>query len=79
LFYSWQKKKRIIEDHFTPDDEIIKQLNSINKNYYTKDLQDFFKKIEHSNFLEIFFMTHELIFSKVFLNTILNCLRLSLA
>jgi len=46
------RKKRSIEDHFTPERDYEKNLKKNDKNYYNL-LEDFYKKIEKSNIVWI--------------------------
>jgi len=43
------RTKRSVEDHFTPDFDIIKFLKKEKKNIVAKELADFFKKLEKSH------------------------------
>ncbi len=45
--------KRAIEDHFSPDEDFIQNLESKNKKDFTEELQEFYKKIDNSNIIFI--------------------------
>jgi len=42
------REKRAIEDHFSPDSEFIRRLNSHGRNGRTADLEQFYRRIEQS-------------------------------
>ena len=48
------RTKRAVEDHFTPDFDLVKQLKKENKLSLAEGLEDFFKKLEKSNILFTF-------------------------
>lgn len=43
------RSKRAVQDHFTPDFDLIKELKKMKKNEITKDLEVFFKNLDNSN------------------------------
>lgn len=43
------RTKRAVEEHFTPDYDIIKDLKKSNKKLLAKILEDYYKKLENSN------------------------------
>ena len=45
------KTKRAVEDHFTPDFDLVKELKKSKKAKLAAGLQDYFKKLEKSNIL----------------------------
>jgi UTP--glucose-1-phosphate uridylyltransferase len=45
--------KRAIEDHFSPDEEFIQHLGTLNKNDLAEELLEFYKKINNSNIVFI--------------------------
>ena len=45
------KTKRAVEDHFTPDFDLVKELKKQNKNNLANILDDFFKKLDNSNLI----------------------------
>lgn len=48
------KTKRAVEDHFTPNFDMVKQLKKENKQSLASVMEDFFKKLEKSNILFTF-------------------------
>ena len=45
------KTKRAVEDHFTPDFDLVKELKKQKKNNLANTLDDFFKKLDNSNLI----------------------------
>jgi len=45
--------KRAIEDHFSPDDEFVRYLESKNRKEFAYDLKEFYEKIDKSNLVFI--------------------------
>jgi len=45
------RTKRAVEDHFTPDFDLVKFLKKEKKGNLAKELEDFFKKLDNSNIL----------------------------
>jgi UTP--glucose-1-phosphate uridylyltransferase len=48
------RTKRSVEDHFTPDFDLAKQLKKEKKNHLAAELEDFFKKLDTSNIVFTF-------------------------
>jgi UTP--glucose-1-phosphate uridylyltransferase len=48
------RTKRAVEDHFTPDFDLVKQLKKEKKNHLAEELEDFFKKLDTSNIVFTF-------------------------
>lgn len=45
------RTKRAVEDHFTPDFDLVKQLKKAKKGNLAAEMEDFFNKLEKSNIL----------------------------
>lgn len=48
------KTKRAVEEHFTPDFDLVKQLKKEKKSSLAEELENFFNKLEKSNILFMF-------------------------
>ncbi len=43
--------KRVVEDHFTADEDLVHYLQKMNKNEIANEMRSFFKKLERSNIM----------------------------
>ena len=48
------RTKRAVEDHFTPDFDLVKQLKKEKKSHLAAEMEDFFKKLDTSNIVFTF-------------------------